>query len=256
MSASYVYYQMAGIEPYLALDSGPTDNFGGGAQFTNDNLMLTLWNVTEFDESGNIPIAGDLIKPYQFTQSFVDSNAAFMADGCDLGQLYMPAFKDRYRAAFQIQDVIEGPQLGRNLLAILQPPQGATEKMLRIIQNVRLNNSKAFGMTFKITQSGFWCALWEFLATSTNYEQYPEAQHAEFGGLVFTNLPLTKTNGMDGNFPEFYATSDLTDEALVGAELRELVAGAPFYIPCLITRGSDTISTPTRFYISWPHTIT
>lgn len=257
--ALYTYYQLCGCETYRPLGVPPSAAFGGGAIYTNDNLLLSLWNVTDFDDTGNIPIAGDLIKPFQFTQGGVDAFAQFKTEGCDLGQLYSNAYDDRYRCAFELADTqfVEDQTLGPNILAILKPPQGAVEKMLRIIKNVKIDPASFFGMEFVIRQSGAWAAIWNFLATNTHYSPIvaPEFMSCQFGGLVFTNLPLAITNGMDGNFPLFYQTSDINNGPVVGDELRKLVAGAPFYVPCLITRGTDLIGGTTRFYISWPHTI-
>ena len=58
----YTYTPLFGVDPYDALGVPESAQTGGGAKVSNDNLMISLWQIDSFTEGG-VPIAGDLMKP-------------------------------------------------------------------------------------------------------------------------------------------------------------------------------------------------
>lgn len=242
---AYVYYQFFGVEQYVPLGVPVADTFGGGAKLTNDNLLMTLWNVTSMQ--GARPTAGKLLKPFQFTQDGADQIAAAAAVGAGFEHAFDPCFASRYSARIMVEDdgENEAPLLSTHLLAVLRPPQDLVNSMLQAIRNVK-PSSGFYGINFDF--NSFWFSqAWGFEPATPAYA--PLAQTAIFGGIGLGGVPFCKTNGADGNFPEFF---DLTTPTGLVEEFETLIDGGEFYVPCVFTRTSS-IGIPEMFTFSWPY---
>ena len=248
--ANYQYQTIYGIEPYAAKGVSPATAFGGGADVTNDNLIITMWNLPGFNGSG-FPTTGQLLKPFRFSPDGLAAIAGAGSAGVGLGNGFNQVFNSRYSSRFYLQDVNIGqevPQymLTEFLLAVLQPPQDVVNDFLTYAKNIAPGG--IFG-TIDFLRSFFYGITWNFRAMDLS--MVPVQEGVAFGGLFNLGgaFSFMKTNGADGVFPEFYPTTPVGFLQL----MQDITSGKPFYIPCIFTR-SETFETelPEMFEISWP----
>ena len=221
-----------GVEPYNARGVAPATDYGGGADVTQENLLITLWLL---NTPGVIADGGELIKPFSVTPAAAPQ-IAVIGEGAT-----KQAFNSRLSTRVGLNTLVpEGPTSG--LLAILQTPNAVREAFLR--------NGPAEPTGLQIQSSLAIGRVWDFELTDQNMNPIP-------GGVcVFSNLsdpvPFASTNGADGAFPTFY--DDISAGlAAFSVTLNALRGGAPSFTAALITI-PDVTPTPV-VTLRWPHSL-
>jgi hypothetical protein len=246
---AYQYQTIYGVEPYAANGVPASADFGGGAKVTNNNLLITLWDLPGFSPGADPPVTGTLVKPFVNTATGQAVIAGAASGGIGLEEGFSTFFDSRYSARIllssQVSESNEPPILSEYLMAVLQPPQDLKNYVLWLVNNL---DTSAFTLDF--TGSFFQTACWDFKATDTFYLAYQES--ALFGGADFgSGLKLLLTNGANGVFPVF---ENIVDTATAFAALRALVRGGTFYVPVIFSR-SQTLEDDNGqevFTFSWP----
>ena len=230
---AYQYLPLYGVEPFNPLGV-PSALFGGGADVTTQNLLITLWTVTT--AVNNVPTAGQLMRPYTFTPDGIAALAlAEQQAFTNAAAAYKPAFPSRYSARISIS--AQEQELTPTLFAILQPPQDVKNYVSNAIRSVSLDPSKVLGVNIKVANS-----LLTFLGLNfyaTDQQHVPANESCLFSG-AFSPMPVYKTNGADGVFPVAYAGTTPADFL---ALFNAFITG-DYYIGAVFTRDDDE----SRFY--------
>lgn len=248
---NYQYFPVFGVEPYEANSVPVSDNFGGGADVTNNNLMITLWSLPGYGGSGN-PTTGQLLKPFVNTADGAAAITSAAAGGVGIAHGYDQTLKSRYSSRFFLIDVNLGSQEQPNwmlptfMLALLQMPQDMRNDLLSFVKRP----VSASPVNIDFLRSFFYSQTWDFSAASPVFQVFQEA--AFFGGFYNTGggtSALCKTSGADGTFPVFYEQS--TDGSI--EMVQDLINGEDVFVPCIFTRGEtlDSVN-PEMFSISYP----
>jgi hypothetical protein len=251
----YILIPNYGIEPFKALGSTPAEDFGGGAEVTNDNLLISLWTI-DSASPGGIPLTGRHLKPAPQTPTGLSEiQAQEAAQGIEnLTRTYEETvFDSRYSARFVLQDTGqpggegEEPTLPPNMLAILRPPQDMIDAAMRVFGDVRLDSSTPNGLyaVWKNSAQDLFC--WDVAFTevgNAHLNTYPY-----YVGNIIYAPGFAKTNGANGVFPEFFATDPYTPQGLF--DLCNAMKQGRFYVPLLFpSPGLDQVY---RVTVSWPH---
>jgi hypothetical protein len=232
VAAPYIYIPSYGIERYKKSNNG--------AEETNDNLLITLWQVIDSDPV----LLGDL-----FIQNYARDNVPVAEQPA-----YEQAFKSRDSARFYFKFV--APPNPPTLFAVLNPSQEYQQKMVdAIVYNggpVALLSSY---MIKKSLQSNYVWDVFEQLAPTGRNVYAPGADlNATFStyldlGASAAPLAFLKTNGADGNTPEFFdrSTSDGVKEMIAA------VNKGDFYVGMIISAQSETDGG--YITIKYPHSV-
>lgn len=247
MARDYNYEPLYGVEPYKNLGDDPLTDFGGGATFTNENLLISLWNVTGVDGATDVPNAGELLKPTYVTLE-ADPAASEAAGLFNFYKAYRQTFSSRTSARI---DVVLGEDVSPlTPLAVLNPPGELKTRYITAIKAV-LDASTTSGLSLTFSQGCFDALVWGVLFWGA--AGLTTTGGAVFGNPMISSLPFLKTNGANGVFPEFYqsyTTAAATgQQAQFVADMAEIVKGN-FYIPCLLAPVDPQIWTVN---INWPH---
>lgn len=232
---SYTYLPLFGVDNYNPLDVSVATPYGGGAFETEDNLLVTLWGVTQ-DEYG-VPTAGNLIKPYVFTEAGAADVAGATAAGISNAEkVYGQFFNSRYAARFYL--AFEGDDSApETLLGVLKPP-GDMKNQLAQALTPPVSASAPLGFRTQARGSLLSSYLWYFGATDVEYGQLSEEATfggPSLGGVGSSGLNLLRTNGADGVFPQFYNAS---------AQPREVISAlitGDYYVPVVFTRTEASV---------------
>lgn len=231
---SYNYSPLFGVDEYNPLNVSIATPYGGGAFESNDNLLITLWGVTQGDY---LPTDGELIKPFVFTTEGAEEVGDLAAAGVSNGEKFFGQFFDsRYSARFSLS--FDGEGAPEKLLGVLRPPQDMKNQLA-----LAFAPSSGGGLRGQARGSLLSANIWHFSATGADYAVLPET--AAFGSaLPFDGLNLLKTNGADGEFPLFYDFSAQPREVLTA-----LITG-DYYVPVVFSR---TESSSHLFDIAYRH---
>jgi hypothetical protein len=233
---AYLYQPIYGVESYENVAGVPlSDAFGGGAKVTKDNLVITLWEVTSEGDFG--PNGGNLLRPFNGTSEYQLALAGAAAQDIGLAGIYTQFCKSRYSARFIVEDLDGDPLIGDELMAMMQPPQDLANSILGMAKGFQ-TSSNAFGKKIDFLHTGFGVFMWDFLATDTqNVDQQEIAIFGDWAAIpalgIGFGLPLYKTSGADGVFPEIY---DISTNQATAQTIEALADGEPFFVPCLFTR--------------------
>jgi hypothetical protein len=233
---SYFYQHTYGVEPYAQLGSDSSQWFGGGAKVTNDNLLRTLWTVDSFDFFN--PASGRLLKPFGATQTGIDANASATAQGAVnyLENSWRLFANSRLSCRFYLSNIDdEGGDLSASLLAVLTPPPDMKQRLAQAV-SAKLDPSKPLGFSLEFKRGVLqdplaWFARFEDVLPGGNAPRRLNTSLSAVFGAFFTPISLCKTDGSDGNFPEFYNLN--TAEGVV-AQAQAMLRGE-FFVPCLFT---------------------
>lgn len=248
---SYIYLPFYGVEPYESNDVAVEDAFGGGAQLTNRNLLVSLFTVDTTD--AGLPATGRLVKPAPNTEY----NAEVDQLGLDVGytgyaNVLARDFDSRVSARFALQsDGIGEDDLPASMLAVLNPPPDLRQAMMASIRSVVRNAETSSGVEVVFDGPLNFNYLWQFSAVSL--ARIPGADAgATFGDIAFAALPLLRTGGEDGNFPQFF---DWTDPGEGLYAMYTAVMRGEFYIPMGFTRADAEELSNYIYSVSWPHSV-
>jgi hypothetical protein len=217
---SYTYVPIYGVEPYDAMNVPVAQEFGGGADITNDNLLITLWGVDLVDLA--IPLTGELLKPYPNTQAGANDAAAAAAGGLNN---YLEGFSQFYNSRYSSRFIFSRNEEFQHdqLLGVMQPPQDLKNQLALAVKTN--NNSVSF------QASVLSLPAWHYYVT--NLFNGAISGFAFFGGgspSIFGTIPFLKTSGANGVFPVAFDTSTI---AGLKAMFDAVILGN-FYVPVLI----------------------
>jgi hypothetical protein len=265
----YLYQPIYGVAPWEAVEGksfadaagtipDPTGPFGGGAVVSPDNLILTAWTVTDTDAEDH-PSQGALLRPFNEFPSNIAQDAQFGFAGVSLNGLAQE-FDSRTAARFVLSlPTAPTPQAFEPpVLLVLNPPSGLKNRLARAISIE--GRGGPMGFTGTVNKSLWDVAVWacSFMRGASGIDQGVMGEYvpgsALRGLLPFTGvtgLPLLRTSGADGNYPEFLPV--YPDSNTVPALVEALDSG-DFYVPMLIAW--DTEVTPNvTFDCAWPHSV-
>jgi hypothetical protein len=225
------YIPVYGVEPYNAQGVPLADDYGGGADITQQNLLTTLWLL----ETPQVVADGGVrIKP-----SVLSNNPGVAVIGPGL---LRQQFNSRYAARFllaSIDNYIEVP----NYLAILQMPPEVLEGFL--INNAAEATLPQPTLNLKNPFVSQYC--WDAKVEDVINRHLAVEADITFSDVANASLPLlAKSDGSDGNYPAFW---DMTQAATYNA----LRAGAPAYACCLMQFDSPATPANALVTIRWPH---
>lgn len=197
----YQYQPVLGVEPYKANGVPLANAFGGGADVTNDNLLISLWAVTALTDG--TPTAGQLVKPFRNTSwGAAQLAAADTAVATDSAKGYGSVFSSRYASRFFLIQGDEGSVLPDFLFAVLQPPQDFKNLIQNSFKSVVLDPDKTLGVNVTIQGPILLNFCWKFEAE--NADQTPRPETCTFSGGA---VQYYKTDGSDGVFPQPFLTN-------------------------------------------------
>ena len=273
----YFYHTSYGIDPYVAIPGKEYDDaagtvpavdgaFGGGAQVTQENLLISMWTVTETapssinPPSSPIPLGGALLKP-TYAGVFKDS-----------GDVAKPFFNSRYAARFSLGNIVAGgkdPQaftyigewgvtaLPSGVMAILNPPPELKQRLASAVRDL-VSAPDPSASEFP-TLGPFLTALNFDVEFKRGLGSVPVAQNLRYnaggsyrlGHPIVPALPLARTNGADGNYPVIF---DLYDTAASEEMYQRVAEQGEYYIPFWFY--GDDVPSDTTFIdvtIRWVH---
>lgn len=249
--ADYTYIPTYGVEPFSDVAGvGAAAPYGGGAVVTNQNFLVSLWDVTAQD--GVVPTAGRLYRPLPNTVAAAAASASIPG----LGEVGLkPCFNSRTSARFSFSFLASDTQEGYPILAILNPPQDYKSQLANAARAV-LDASNPFGVLTTILKPITQLSAFEVYATTGSTLRtvegvagLPGSPYLPFG------FGLCKTSGANGVFPAFYP-------ALIGAAanpsaflsaIQQIDAGN-FFLPMRISFAPDVEPGQARIItINWPH---
>ena len=265
----YGYIPIFGVEPFKNVAGAPlttvnsfnlkTTTFGGGANNTRNNLLVTLWGNLQFSEtfSGTV-LAGDLLQP---VDASVEGSIAEILPG--LANNGFSSFADS-RTSFKlsfVQNSDEDPFVSSPLMGVLNPPgelKNAYKYLAKAMQ-VAISAGNPVGVLTTFKKSVLDLFMWRgaFCTTGSSIAQITALSGTLAAGNIFF-LPLLKTSGADGVLPVFYPSLLLEliatgDVDAVNVYLTALAAG-DFFVPVFFSPTATPASGAAWFAeITWPH---
>jgi hypothetical protein len=225
----------------------PDGSYGGAIKTTNDNLLISLWTIT--DDEGGIPTEGALLKPF--------SAANFPPIGIEgVGEPgALPLFSSRTTCRFELF-VSDDPPFTYPILAILRPPQDLKTRLQNAVTLSLGGGPLGFSGRFNkpiVLEDSFWDVKFDergdggAVAPSTGIW----LPGTPLPGLLLggTFLPYTKTDGSDGTYPQFFDTSGPASVI----PIQEALNTGNYFVPMLIAPGGS-LEGISRVTISSPHT--
>jgi hypothetical protein len=270
--AGYSYLPIFGVEPFKNVKNVPVTTFngvsgdyittfGGGADVTGDNLLITLWgNLESYSGPLVAPLGGDLLQPdYAMIEG---AGVTDILPGL-LNKGFLPFAKSRtsFKITF-LQSDGEGAFVTLPLMGIMNPPgelKNAYKYAAKAAQAaLTVNNPTGVLINFK--KSTLDALMWRaaFCGSSGSLDQITALSGFFASGNLFVS-PLAKTSGADGNFPEFYPNvfGLLLAGDLAGANAYfDEIAKGNFYIPTyfepVVDPGNENFWLAE---ITWPHSV-
>jgi hypothetical protein len=262
---NYNYQPVYGVDPWeqngpLYSDlAGTTKSangtFGGGAEVTAQNLLISLWWIegTKDLDGLTVPDEGSLLIP-KVEFGNVDLPAP-PGDKVNVvaGREQEFLSRDAARFLLNLWDLPTAPTTW-TLLAVLNPPPGYRERLAGATDytgGIKGETKKPLldSLLWNVTaQQGAGMVTGIGLAVDQPSFAVGQADIYVAGGTnQRMNLPLLKTNGADGVYPEFFGGT--TASILAEQAARN---NGDFYVPVVIESipdsGDDVV-----FTISYPH---
>lgn len=246
------YVPVFGVEPFSNADNSPPGNFGGGAVNTQQNLVVTLWTTEQTGEGEDYVGKPDkLIRPFFSTPEGEAVAAAFAAE---LGvqttakTLGKTAFNSRTSSRFALSLNPES-SYGYPLLAIMNCPPDLRNNILLDFKKQKDGSFLYTGGVF--SQNAAWSiSAREYVnglevAGSTG----PTVECQILPPIPFIGAPFFKTDGSDGQPPEFLPFNvNISTSAFTGAAY-EYMLNNPFYVGAyFIVEDSEAVVD-----IAWPY---
>jgi hypothetical protein len=232
-TVDYLYKPIFGIEKYLPPGNGIAND--GGAEMTNDNLVISLWDedLTQI----LIPIAE------------AEPGGFFTPPPPQYANLARSFMSSRVSARFYM----EGSVKLDGMVAVINPPQEYKQRIAFAVERIGdivADGADAISIVKPLSSlDSWWVKAAEADLEVLQVEEFesPEsvgAQWSNFGGV-----PYVKTNGADGNPPEFITPGGSVSS---NADVDKIIAAfnsGDFYILMEIGGIFDT----SVISIEWPH---
>jgi hypothetical protein len=221
--------------------------YGGGAEITHNNFLIALFSATDFTSLG-VPIEGALLQPIYSDLSALGAlppgiSPSFITEG------FKPEFDSRLSSKFLllIGDTVApdgwdptfyGEDQTGGVLAVLQPPDELRKIMAEsLILSLNPNSIAGVNISSKIGNIlgsfAIEARAEQLVLGNGAYKNAPSvsvAVGAAAGGLLGGGLPLLKTSGADGTYPEFFPNT----AAGKVEQYETLRDGGEWYLPALI----------------------
>lgn len=270
----YLYVPDYGVEPYQAQGTPENSQTGGGAEVTNDNLLISLW---AFDPSLDaVPTTGLLLKPITAFGDFTAGTGAFGTNDSVVGlatQGMARQFNSRVASRFYVNNLAKGVIAGGNaLLAVLNPPSELQAMLARAIESVVASGSPT-GWTVTLIRSVIDTLTWNIEFRQNIGSGDVTAILDPLGALVTPvggtstrgsvvgEFPLLRTNGADGVFPQFYQSINTTGGGLGIPTVQQLLVlktaldTGNFFVPIILQTLIGATDLDVGYTIEWPHSI-
>ncbi len=222
--------------------------FGGGAEITAQNLLINAWSITEEDGEG-IPNQGAQLIPFYGVDLVFPSglDPTFLSEGVT------PVFDSRTSANFVIGSL--GDEFAPPLLGVMNPPGGMKALLQKAFKNITPDPGSALGVSGPFGGSLLSLGAWAYNVSGGGGGQDQIVDYSielgSAGGTLTGILPLLKTSGADGDYPEFFTPFPVASAGEIQEFLDAMNTGN-FFVPFLLDW--DTESSPTaQLTIAWPH---
>jgi hypothetical protein len=223
------YISVYGVEPYNPRGVPLAADTGGGADVTQQNLLITLWKLTTPQVVSG---GGTRVKPFMFPPVATPIINQY-GPGISRQQ-----FNSRLSAKFMLAS-IDSYNDAPNYLAVLQTPSEVLEGFLI--------NEQAGATAFALKNPFASQFCWDSEIVNAVNRQIVEDADVTFGTVANGSLPLlAKTDGSDGNYPQFW---DMASAATYNA----LRAGAAAYACCLMQFDNPDTPQDALVKLSWPY---
>lgn len=256
---TYQYVPIYGVEPYENnAGAGDDTEFGGGAELTNNNLLVTLWTVDSLDVEG-IPASGRLLRPF-YADPLIPFQAFFDQIGLkNLGANVKQSFDSRTSLKFFLGKLAEDLPFAFAfpLLAVLNPPAEMKNRLANTFRNLRVDPASATGFSAQfiagVAGQGAWNAAYADADNPAHEVNATGDTSFSFIPYFVSKLPYLKTNGADGVFPEFFPLTPTPMGTMDSKATYDALLTGDFYVAALITPLSDSLGWVVR--IEWPHSL-
>lgn len=240
---TYAYEPLYGVEPYK-------DNSGaGGATVTQDNLIITAWQIADkFGDPPDYVSFDPILKPAAV-------NTALPATDRVAGTQFA---NSRHSASFYINPAFGGPETKFSAMGfVMNPPPELRQLLMGAISynggdpldpaSYVVSKSLQAALSWRVTQG--------VAASSRNFITY-EDPILIIGTPLFFNdqasdianwIPYLKTNGADGVAPTFF---NVSTPAGVQEMIDAFNSGSGYYVPFTMAVEEDEGQTIT---ITYPH---
>lgn len=274
---AYAYIPMWGMEPWKAVEgknflnpdgTGPTSEanaqFGGGAELTNENLIVGLWTATAFDAFSR-PVAGAQLKP---SDAFSEGLSGLPPGVVGNANLFFGGTQprnSRTSAKFFVSQGLSDAWDPTNFFAVVNPPDSFKSRMYDLYDFTFSPNAFSdYMITMKkqLASEGQWhmMAYAEAGGGGLTTPVIPVADPAAFQGVVFSGssavstslfAPFSfflRTNGADGEFPEFYGDLD-------AASLKPILDSGDYYLMAQMAFDDTLLPNGVTVELAWPHSV-
>jgi hypothetical protein len=242
---SYLYNPHYGIEPF-APNGG-----AGGALVTGDNLVITAWgDVAKALQPFGIVYEGAMLQPSSQNSNILPQKR--VAGGTQ-------AFHSRNSAQFDLMIGNKPPNPFDVVLLVLNPPP---ELRQQLVGAVTFNGGDPVDLAnYTVKKSLMSQYMWRLEssegASSGNIQNLEDTLFifgvyldlGDYTGAPSIDIPLLKTNGADGQNPEFF---DRTTAQGVN-EMIAAVNSGDFYVPLFLFVELFDTDVNARFTLTYPH---
>lgn len=256
----YIYQPSYGVEPYNPQGVAESAQVGGGADETNDNLLVTLYGTADVPNLGGEPVytlVGDLAKPVTAFGDFSSLSGVSSIDGlATIGSAQ--EFSSRNSCRFlmnpQAKQSLSGP-----FFAVLNPPQGIKQRLAGALSVEAVDVSAANPWGWRVTVHKSINDIYLPLARAVVGDEIGNIGEiidiGGFNGGVFSILGLLATSGADGSLPTFLP--NLPTSIALGATLSQVqtliraLDTGNWYFPFFMALSPGDESAVIT--IEWPH---
>lgn len=264
----YSYLPVMGVEPFSNVAKAPlttldttgsadVTTFGGGAEITGDNLLITLWgNLVLAQNPTDPPLSGQLLQP---DYAAIEGGAVRDVFPGILNKGFSPFAKSRtsFKLGFVSTPGQDSPPfVTLPLMGIMNPPGELKNAYMYAAKAAKaaISTNNPFGVLVQFKKSILDFLMWRAAFALGTFPQQTGQQGVFSAGGLFL-LPLAKTSGADGVFPEFYppaiALVALGDADAINAYFDNIAAGN-FYVPAFFSPAVDPQGNFWNVEISWP----
>jgi hypothetical protein len=231
----------------------PDGFYGGGYDITGNNLLLGVWTITDTDpDNASVPNAGAQVRPVNTRGAEADN--VFGIQG--IGEFGLAQFCDSRTSARVVVQSDTGPGAEPPFLAVLNPPAELKSYAQDALKDVVYDASKPLKLAGSISKSLADVWMWAMEVTVPEAFGPPETVPQSFavGGLtgqLFADIPLLKTSGANGQYPQFFRGFPLANAAQVNEAL-EAIRSGNYFIP-LVFEWDPAVVSVASVTFSWAY---